>query len=135
MHPYRILREQGPNTPEQVAELLAEDVEFYSPVLTKPVSGQRLISQILALSSHVRSGHYVLEHKLDERTTFLYWKGNVEGRDLEAFELLEDNDDGLIVRRTVAYRPFPALAIFRSLMYQNLKDAVTPDYWSYTPED
>ena len=75
------------------------------------------------------------EHKLDDRTTFLYWRGTVNGRDLESMELLEDNDDGLIARRTVAYRPFPALTVFRSAMYENLKDAIAPDYWSYTPED
>jgi hypothetical protein len=135
MHPYRVLRERGNNTPEQVAELLAEDVEFYSPILTKPVTGKGLISQILSLSSHVRTGHYVREHKLDDRTTFLYWRGTVNGRDLESMELLEDNDDGLITRRTVAYRPFPAVTVFRSAMYENLKDAIAPDYWSYTPEN
>jgi hypothetical protein len=135
MHPYRILREQGNNTPEQVAELLAKDVEFYSPILTGPVTGRSLISRILALSAHVRVGHYVREHKLDERTTFLYWKGVVDGHDLESMELLEDDDHGLIARRTVAYRPFPAVTFFRSVMYENLKDAIAPRYWSYTPED
>ncbi len=94
MYPCRILRERGPRTAERVADLRAEDVEFYSPLLTKSVSGQRLISRIFAVPSHLRSGRCVLERNLDERSTFLYRKGAVEGNDLEAFELLEGNDGG-----------------------------------------
>ena len=80
MHPLRALRERGNNTPEEVAALLSDDVEFHTPILTKVVTGREVISQIWALSSHVRSGHYVREHKLDERTTFLQWQGKVDGR-------------------------------------------------------
>jgi hypothetical protein len=135
MHPLRTLRENGNNTAEQVAELLAEDIEFYTPLLTKAVTGRTLVSRILALSSHVRTGHYVREDKLDERTTFLYWTGLVGGRDLETLEIIEDDDDELIAKRTVAYRPFPAVAVFRSEMYQGLKDVLGPDYWTYTPDN
>jgi hypothetical protein len=49
----------------------------------------------------------VLERKLDERTTFLRWKGTIEGHRLESLELLVDGPDGLLVERTIAYRPFP----------------------------
>ncbi|MEE6175101.1 hypothetical protein [Mycobacterium sp. 050134] len=135
MHPFRALREKGDNTPEQVAYLLAEDVEFRTPVLIAPVMGRSVVSRILATSSRVRSGKYIREEKLDERTTFLHWIGVVGGHELEALELLEDDENGLIAARTVAYRPFPALAVFRSAMYASLKDLVAPHYWSYTPDD
>jgi hypothetical protein len=69
MHPLRALRERGNNTPEEVAALLADDVEFHSPILTRVVTGRDVISRIWALSSRVRSGHYLREDKLDEHTT------------------------------------------------------------------
>ena len=109
MHPLRALRERGNNTPEEVSELLSDDIEFHTPILTKVVTGRELIGRIWALSSHVRSGHYVLEAKVDERTTFLQWQGQVSGRDLEILELIEDDDQGLIRKRIAAYRPLPAV--------------------------
>lgn len=71
MHPSRALRERGNNTHEEIAALLAPDVEFHAPILTRVVTGREVISRVWALSSHVRSGHYVREHELGERTTFM----------------------------------------------------------------
>ena len=135
MHPLRALRERGNNTPEEVAALLSDDVEFHTPILTKVVTGRSVISQIWALSSHVRSGHYVREHKLDERTTFLQWQGKVDGRDLEILELIEDDENGMITKRTAAYRPLPAVELFRSAMYPSIKDWLGPEYFSYSSDD
>jgi hypothetical protein len=135
MHPLRALRERGNNTPEEVSALLSEEVEFHAPILTKVVTGRELVSRIWALSSHVRSGHYVREDKLDERTTFLRWQGEIVGRDLEIFELIEDDDDGLIRRRIAAYRPLPAVELFRAAMYPSIKEWLGPEYFSYPPDD
>jgi hypothetical protein len=134
MHPLRALRERGDNTPEQVSELLSDDVEFHTPILTKVVTGRELISRIWALSSHVRSGHYVREDKLDAHTTFLQWRGQVDGRDLEILELIEDDDEGLITKRIAAYRPLPAAEAFRAAMYPSIKDWLGPEYFSYPSE-
>jgi hypothetical protein len=135
MHPLRALRERGNNTPEEVAALLAEDVEFHTPILTKVVTGRDVISRIWALSSHVRSGRYVREDKLDARTTFLQWQGEIDGRDLEILELIEDDENGLIKKRTAAYRPLPAVVLFRSAMYPSIKGWLAPEYFRYPPED
>lgn len=135
MHPLRALRERGSNTPEEVSALLSDDIEFHTPILTKVVTGRDVISRIWALSSHVRSGHYVREHKLDERTTFLQWQGQIGGRDLEIFELIEDDENGLITKRIAAYRPLPAVELFRSAMYPSVKDWLGPEYFSYASDD
>jgi hypothetical protein len=135
MHPLRALRERGNNTPEEVAALLAEDVEFHTPILTKVVTGREVISRIWALSSHVRSGHYIREHKLDERTTFLQWQGKIDGRDLEILELIEDDENGMITKRTAAYRPLPAVELFRAAMYPDVIEWLGPEYFSYPPDD
>lgn len=133
MHPLRALRERGDNTPEEVAALLAPDVEFHTPILTRVVTGREVISRVWALSSHVRSGHYVREHELGERTTFLQWQGQIEGRDLEILELIEDDEHGLIRKRIAAYRPLPAVVLFRAAMYPAIKHWFGPEYFGYLP--
>lgn len=131
MHPLRALRDRGNVTAEEITALLADDVEFHTPILTRVVMGRELIGRIWALSSHVRNGRYVREHKLDERTTFLQWQGDVNGRELEILELIEDDENGMIKKRTAAYRPLPAAEVFRSAMYPSIKDWLGPEYFSY----
>ena len=132
MHPLRKLRESGSATPAQVSELLAENVVFNSPILVRPIEGRELIAAIFAQSSSTRgSGTYTAEFKMDERTTFLRWVGTIDGRKLESLEVIVDNEQGLIVERTIAMRPFPAVKLFRDAMYASLKDKLPPDVWDY----
>jgi hypothetical protein len=135
MHPLRALRERGNATPEEMSALLADDIEFHTPILTKVVTGRELIGRIWALSSHVRSGHYIREHTIDEHTTFLQWQGQIDGRDLEILELVEDDEQGLIRKRTAAYRPLPAVELFRAAMYPVVKEWLSEDYFGYPSED
>jgi hypothetical protein len=66
-------------------------------------------------------GDYVLEQKLDERTTFLRWKGTIDGRKLESLERL--------VERTIASGPFPSVKIFRDKMRAGLGDVLPSYMW------
>lgn len=87
---------------------------------------------IFAQSSSTRgSGTYTAGFKLDERTTFLRWLGTMDGHKFEGLEVIVDNEQGLIVERTVALRPYPALKLFRDAMYASLKDKLPPDVWDY----
>jgi hypothetical protein len=134
MHPLRKLREAGAITLARIKVLLAEDAIFHSPVLVKPVQGREKVAAIFALSLGVRRGSYVAEYRLDDRTTFLRWKGKIQGRQIEGFELLIDDKQGLLIERTVAYRPLPALQILGDEMYRDLKGILGPDYWAYPTE-
>jgi hypothetical protein len=96
MHPLRILREVGHATVEQNKTLLAENVVFHSPVLVKAVTGRDTVAAIFAASASVREGQYVAEHKLDDRTTFLWWKGTIDGHEIESFDVLVDDAQGLL---------------------------------------
>jgi hypothetical protein len=132
MHPLRKLRESGKPTPAQVSELLAENIVFHSPILVRPIEGREVIAAIFAQSSSTRgSGTYTAEFKLDERTTFLRWVGTMDGHKFESLEVIVDNEQGLIVERTIALRPYPALKLFRDAMYASLKDKLPPDVWDY----
>ena len=132
MHPLRALREAGSATPAQVAVLLAEDAVFNSPILARSIQGREPLSQIFAQSSSTRgAGAYTGEYKLDDRTTFLRWEGTMDGHKLESLEIIVDNEEGLIIERTIALRPFPAVKLFRDAMYESLKDKLPPDVWEY----
>jgi hypothetical protein len=132
MHPLRKLRESGKPTPGQVRELLAENIVFNSPILARPIEGREAIAAIFAQSSSTRgSGKYTAEFKLDEHTTFLRWVGTMDGRKLESLEIIVDNEEGKIVERTIALRPYPAVKLFRDAMYEALKDKLPPDVWDY----
>ena len=132
MHPLRKLRESGSSTPAQVSTLLAENVVFNSPILARPIAGREAVAAIFAQSSSTRgSGRYTAESKIDDRTTFLRWEGTIEGRKLESLEVITDAEQGLIVERTIAMRPYPAVKLFRDAMHASLKDKLPPDVWDY----
>jgi hypothetical protein len=133
MHPLRKLREEGPPTPEQVAAILADDVVMHSPVLIRPIIGRDVVALTISNSSHSRDdpGKYIYEGKLDDRTTLLRWQGTVEGHKIESLELLTDNEAGLLVERTIAYRPFPAVKIFRDKLIALNKGELPVDMWEY----
>jgi hypothetical protein len=132
MHPLRELRESGSATPAQVGALLAENVVFNSPILARSIQGREPIAAIFSQSSSTRgSGAYTAEYKLDERTTFLRWEGTMGGHKIESLEVIVDDDQGLIVERTIALRPFPAVKLFRDAMYASLKNKLPPDVWDY----
>lgn len=133
MHPLRKLREAGAPSPDQVAAILAENVVMHSPVLIRPIIGRELVAITISNSSHSRDdpGKYVFEGRLDERTTLLRWQGTVEGHKIESLELLTDDDNGLLVERTIAYRPFPAVKIFRERLIELDAGRLPADMWGY----
>jgi hypothetical protein len=136
MHPIRKLRESGHATAELFAALLADDVVMHSPLLTRAIIGRDAVAKTMAASSRNRDnpGVYVLERKLDDATTFLRWQGTIDGHEFESLELLTDGPDGRLKERTVAYRPFPALRIFRDRQRAATADVLPPDMWDY-PSD
>jgi NADP-dependent 3-hydroxy acid dehydrogenase YdfG len=89
------------------------------------------VARAIAQSARSRDGvgEYVLEQKLDERTTFLRWKGTIDGYTLESLERLVNGLHGLLVERTIAYRPFPSVNILRDQMRAGLGDVLPPDMW------
>jgi hypothetical protein len=55
----------------------------------------------------------------------------MEGHKIESFEVIVDNGQGLIVERTIALRPYPAVKLCRDAMYASLKDKLPPAVWDY----
>jgi hypothetical protein len=135
MHPLRKLREAGPPTPEQVAEILSEHVVMHSPMLIKAIEGRANVAFTISNSSKSRDnpGKYIYEGRLDEKTTLLRWQGTIEGHEIESLELLTDDEEGLLLERTIAYRPFPAVKILRDKLYTLNAGKLPDDMWDYAP--
>ena len=57
--------------------------------------------------------------------------GTVEGQKIVSPELLTDDALGLLVESMVAYRPFPALKIFRNRLIALNAGRVPADLWDY----
>jgi hypothetical protein len=132
MHAIRRLRESGHATVADYEKLLAPNVVFHSPVLIRTAEGRAVVAKIFATSTTLREGAYTGEWKLDDRRTLLRWKGKIQGYELESFDLIEENDEGLIVDRTIAFRPMPAAKLFRDAMRAAMGSAIPDDYWEYS---
>lgn len=132
VHPLRKVREAGGGTAE-FAALLAPDVVFNSPIHSQPAKGRDLVTQIMVAAVAVREGHYVGEFVQGDITVLL-WRGMIQGHDIESMETLRCDSKGLIVERTVAMRPFPAVLLFRQAFYDRMKDELDPAYFSL-PQD
>jgi hypothetical protein len=133
MHPLRKLREAGITDPEQFAAILAPNVVMHSPVLIKAIQGRDVVAHTLSLSTKSRDnpGKYLFEGKFDERTTLLHWEGTVEGHTIQSLEMLTDDENGLLVDRTVAYRPYPAVRLFRKRLYEGNQGRIPDEFWEF----
>jgi hypothetical protein len=120
-------------TPAQAAVVLNENVVMHTPVLIKPIVGRALVSIAISISTQSRDdpGKYIFEGKVDARTTFLRWQGTVQGHNIESLELLTDDESGLLLERTTAYRPYPALKIFRYRLIALNAGRLPDDMWDY----
>jgi hypothetical protein len=129
MHPLRKLRESGDNSPAAVAKLLAENVVFYSPLLVREVQGREKVAVMMATSPKIRHGTYTSEYRRDDRNS---WQDEIEGHEIESLGVVTDNDQGLVVEYTIAFRPLAAIQVFRHVLYRLVKDILGPEYWEYS---
>jgi hypothetical protein len=131
MHIIRKLRESGHATVADYEAILAASVVFHSPVLIRPMESRAVVAKIFATSTTLREGAYTGEWELDDRRTLLRWKGKIQGHELESFDVIEENDEGLIVDRTIAFRPMPAARLFRDAMRAAMGSSIPDEYWEY----
>ena len=132
MHAIRKLRESGHATAADYETMLAANVVFHSPVLIRTIEGRTTVAKIFAASTTLREGAYTGEWKLDDRRTLLRWKGTIQGHELERLDIIEENDEGVIVDRTIAFRPMPAAKLFRDAMRAAIGSSVPDDFWEYS---
>jgi hypothetical protein len=131
-HPLRQFKESPGATLEGLKALLADDVVFSSPIFSREVKGKDLVAQVMLTSTSVRDGRFTHEFRQDYDTV-LIWEGKIDGHKLVSFELIEDDQEGKIKYRSVAFKPFPVTGLFRDAMYEQLKDIIPEDMWHLQP--
>jgi hypothetical protein len=110
---------------------LAEDVSFYSPLLTAVATGREINVRILQAASEIygkQRFRAVLE--ADGRPAIAgIFDGLVDGNTLQLVAMFGFNDSSEINEIRIFSRPWPVTAHFRTGMYELLKDALGPEFW------
>jgi hypothetical protein len=104
--------------------LLAQDVEFHSPVVHSPYRGRDAVAPILhAVAQVFEDFRYVAEVGGDGQDHVLVFRAHVGDKQLEGIDLLHHDASGAIDRLTVMIRPLSALQAVASAMRERLTGA------------
>lgn len=103
--------------------LLADDVEFHSPVVHSPYRGRDAVAPILhAVAQVFEDFRYVAEVAGGEDHVLVF-RAHVGDKQLEGIDLLHHDASGAIERLTVMIRPLSALQAVAAAMRERLTGA------------
>jgi len=108
---------------EELRELLAEDVEFRSPAVYNPYHGRDTVVALLGVVAQVFEDFRYVRELRDGRHTVLWFETRVGDRELEGVDLLEEDEEGRIVRFTVMIRPLSGLQHLAATIQARLEGA------------
>ncbi len=129
--------EQGVNSPvntwhqivrsrssQNLLDILAENVVFYSPIVYSPQSGKALTLQYLSAALQVLSNdsfRYLHECSDDGRAV-LEFEVSIDDIEVNGVDMIRWNDAGLIVEFKVMLRPLKAIQLIQQKMAALLKE-------------
>ncbi len=90
-------------------DLLAPDVVFRSPAVHRPYEGREATGMILAAVAHVFEDFRYLDVLDAGRSVGLVFEARVGDRDVQGWDYLRFDSDGLIIEFTVMIRPLSGL--------------------------
>ena len=105
-----------------LADLLADDVVFQSPVVHTPQRGKPITLKYLTAAFHVlfnETFRYVGEWRA-ERSAVLEFVTTIEGIEIDGVDMIDWNEEGLIVAFKVMARPLKAINLLHRLMGERL---------------
>jgi hypothetical protein len=97
---------------DAVRELLADDIEFHSPVTFHPFVGRQTVGDLLEIVGKTFENFRYTDELQGDGTHILVFRAEIGGRELEGLDLLRFDDDGLIADFTVMIRPMSGLVPF-----------------------
>jgi len=113
---------------EILDEILAEDVEFHSPVLHTPQKGKILTKMYLSAAYYVFSQQtftYVREI-LQDNQACLEFKTEIDGIVINGVDLIECDENGKITDFKVMVRPLKGLQKLQEKMFELLDQSKAP---------
>jgi len=108
---------------EAVSSLLAEDVEFHSPVTFHPYVGREDVTRLLEIVSQTFENFRYTDELSVDGVEMLVFRAAIGDRELEGVDLLRFDDDGLICDFTVFVRPLSGLVPFAQTMGEKVTAA------------
>lgn len=95
---------------------LAPDVALHSPIVQTPFRGSDVIVDLYASLFEAFEEVRVTDDFTSADTYTFFWKGRMDGRDVEGVDRVRLNDDGMVADITVMARPLLGLSTFLSGM-------------------
>jgi len=113
---------RAPKT-EELLEILADEVTFFSPVVWTPQEGKQLTAMYLAAAAEVlgKNDFEYLREIVSENHACLEFSANVEGVIVNGVDLIEWNEAGKITSFKVMIRPLKAIQKVHQKMYEMLE--------------
>ncbi len=102
---------QGGNDPALLADMLADDAVFHSPVVHTPQAGKPVVMAYLVAASHVLGNdafHYVRE-LVDGDDMMLEFVTELDGITINGVDIIRWNAEGKITDFKVMVRPLKAI--------------------------
>ena len=106
-----------------LADMLADDVVFYSPVVHTPQIGRQITTMYLTAALHVfgnESFRYVRE-VIGESDAVLEFETEIDGITVNGVDMIRWNSDGNITEFKVMLRPLKAVNIIHQKMGEMLQ--------------
>lgn len=122
MHPFRAAIEA--RDIDAAVGLLAENVEFRSPIVFRPYQGRGNVAELIRGVAHVLEDFRYVREMAGGRDHALVFTARVGDRQIEGCDFIHCNDDGSIAELVVMVRPLTgALSLAEAMQKQSGFDA------------
>lgn len=106
---------------DAMADALADDVTFRSPVVFKPYEGRDATLAVLSAVSRVFEDFAYVDRVEGDRTAALIFRARVGERELEGLDHLTFDDEGRITELRVMVRPMTGMQALAEAMQRQLE--------------
>jgi hypothetical protein len=97
---------------DRLLRTLADDVIFYSPIISVPFRGKEEVGDLYAVLFETLGETTYTAGAAYPEGAMVSWRSEIRGTELEGTTRLRSNDQGLIEEITVTLRPFSGIAAF-----------------------
>lgn len=118
---HRLIEGPREQMAEGLAELLADDVVFLSPVVFRPQEGKPVTTLYLVAAAHALSNEFrYVKEIVDGHHAVLEFECRIDGKHVNGIDLITTDDDGLITEFKVMVRPLQAVNAVHQVMMAQL---------------
>jgi len=109
---------------------VTDDIVFNSPVLLRPVEGIEDVRTIISHASAVYGEREYGPRVMSGPHLLSLWTCGVSGVSIEAANLIQVDSDRRVREMTLAFRPWPAVQLFRDRVVARTRDLIDRSYYT-----